>query len=192
MKETKIYFVTNRRHEGADRRKPSGYGIERSDVHGQNLRFGMVTAPYKRRQVDEALKADCGFGVGHGDRLADYFLNHTKSMSITTFEENLEVDKPDAEQAAERFGSTAFLGNLRSEMEDGADVLIFIHGFNVGWWDSVCSALSLQLMLNRGGGRCVHVVFVSWPSDGSAVPFRSYFSDRGDAKALHWPSCGAC
>ena len=175
MADTKIYFATNRRHEGSDRWKPTGYGTARSGDHGQNLRFGTVLAPYEQAKVDEALRADCGFGVGHGDRLADYFRERAELMSITAFEERLDVDRPDSDQPADAFGSTPFLRELRSAMEDGTDVLVLIHGFNVDWWDSLASALSLEFMLNRGSRRPVKVVLFSWPSDGRAVPYRSYF-----------------
>ena len=185
MASATIYFATNRRHEGPDRWKPTGYGIEPSRDQGQNLRFGTVLARYEQAEVDEALDTDCGFGVGDGDRLAVYFRERPGSMSITAFKETLEVEKPDAGQPAEVFGSTPFLDGLRDAMEDGADVVVLIHGFNVDWWDSVSSAFSLEFMLNRdrGGGRPVKVVLFSWPSNGRVVPYRSYFSDREDAEA---------
>ena len=186
MTEATIYFATNGRHEGANRWKPTGYGIEPSDGHqAQNLRFGTVAAAYEQSRVDEALQADCGFGAGQGDRLASYFRERTESMSITAFEETLEVDKADSGQPAEAFGSTPFLADLRSAMEDGADVLVLIHGFNVDWWDSVSSALSLEFMLNgrQGAQKPARVLLFSWPSNGRAVPYRSYFSDRWDTEA---------
>ena len=184
MVETTIYFATNRRHEGHDRWRPTGYGIEPSRDQGQNLRFGMVRAQYEQAKVDEALATDCGFGAGDGDRLAAYFRERAELMSITAFEETLEVEKPDSGQPAGAFGSTPFLRGLRSEMEGGADVVVLIHGFNVDWWDSVSSALSLEFMLNRDRGtrKPVKVVLFSWPSNGRVVPYRSYFSDRGEAE----------
>ena len=185
MAERTIHFATNRRHEGENRWQPFGYGIKPSEGQAQNLRFGTVLARYEQTKITEALEADCGFGAGHGDQLAGYFRESTKSMSIAAFEETLEVDEADSGQPAEAFGSTPFLAELRSAMEDGADVLVFIHGFNVDWWDSVSSALSLEFMLNRGQGtqKPVKVVLFSWPSNGRAVPYRSYFSDRVDAEA---------
>ena len=36
------------------------------------------------------------------------------------------------------------------------------------------------------GGKPINVVVFSWPSDGKAIPFMSYYSDREDAR-----SCGA-
>ena len=77
-------------------------------------------------------------------------------------------------------------------MENGSDVLIFIHGFNVSWWEAVASALSLEFMLNHMRGasdekKPVRVVLFTWPSDGKAIPLYSYFSDRSDAESSGGP-----
>ena len=181
MAEVSIYFATNRRHQGTDRWKPDAYGIEPSRDKSQNLRFGTVSAQYAQAEVDKRLAEDCGFGVGNGDRLESYFRERTELMSIAAFEETLDVRRPDSVQEPDAFGSTRFLADLRGAMENGADVVVLIHGFNVDWWDSVSSAISLQFMLNRADGKPVKVVLFSWPSDGRAVPFRSYYSDREEA-----------
>ncbi len=182
MNEHSIYFATNRNHEGEDRWRPSGYGIYPSSDRNQNLRFGKVVVNYDQYKVTKELNAKCGFGKGNGDELAEYFLDQSGQMSIQAFEETLEDNLPDPAQSADAYGSTPFFAELRSAMEAKSDVLVFVHGFNVSWWESVSSALSLEFMLNRSGGKPVKVVLFSWPSDGSMVPYRSYFSDREDAK----------
>jgi hypothetical protein len=63
---------------------------------------------------------------------------------------------------------------LQRAMMRGADVLVYIHGFNVAWNEAVGSALALQEILNRRGSfsrRKQIVVLFSWPSNGKALPF---------------------
>jgi esterase/lipase superfamily enzyme len=66
-------------------------------------------------------------------------------------------------------------------------VLVYIHGFNVTWVEAVASAMALQEQLNRRDEgkpkREVHVVLFTWPSNGRALPYVSYKSDRTDARA---------
>ncbi|MDO9337082.1 MAG: alpha/beta fold hydrolase [Caulobacteraceae bacterium] len=80
-------------------------------------------------------------------------------------------------------GSTPFLTNLYRLMWDGEkDTVLYVHGFNV----SFEGALEGGARLKRGlalRGRDVNVVVFTWPSDGEAKPFVSYFRDREDAKA---------
>lgn len=83
-------------------------------------------------------------------------------------------------------GSKLFLEDLRVAMRDGCtDTLIFIHGFNVSFVDALKAggALAAQIAI---GGKPINVVVFSWPSDGKAVPYMSYYSDREDAR-----TCGA-
>jgi esterase/lipase superfamily enzyme len=83
-------------------------------------------------------------------------------------------------------GSKLFLDDLRVAMRDGcSDTLIFIHGFNVSFIDALKAggALASEITIN---GRPINVVVFSWPSDGKAIPFMSYYSDREDAR-----TCGA-
>jgi esterase/lipase superfamily enzyme len=83
-------------------------------------------------------------------------------------------------------GSRGFLDDLRVAMRDGCtDTLIFIHGFNVSFLDALNSggALASEITI---GGKPVNVIVFSWPSDGTMVPWMSYYSDREDAR-----TCGA-
>lgn len=88
--------------------------------------------------------------------------------------------------ATAKVGSGAFLDDLRVTMRDGCtDTVIFIHGFNVSFVDALNAggALASQITI---GGKPINVVVFSWPSDGKAVPYMSYYSDREDAR-----TCGA-
>ncbi len=69
-------------------------------------------------------------------------------------------------------------------MMKASDVLIYIHGFNVSWHDAVGAALALQTMLRSKGdpNQNVVVALFSWPSDGLALPWVSYKSDRSEAQ----------
>jgi esterase/lipase superfamily enzyme len=95
--------------------------------------------------------------------------------------------KPEPEGAGTpKPGSRTFLDDLRVTMRDGCnDTLIFIHGFNVSFMDALKAggALASEITI---GGKPINVVVFSWPSDGQAVPFMSYYSDREDAR-----TCGA-
>jgi esterase/lipase superfamily enzyme len=72
-------------------------------------------------------------------------------------------------------------------MDNATDVVVYIHGFNVSWTDAVGAALALQIRMNNSAVRDktqnIRVVLFSWPSDGMALPFVSYKSDRTEADA---------
>jgi esterase/lipase superfamily enzyme len=127
-----------------------------------------------------------GFGVGDGNSLAEYFSRQARRMRTEAFEEKLDSTRPDTEQQP-KLGSARTFSELQQCMRESRDVLIFIHGFNVSWRDAVASALSLQEMLNPAdggtGGKDVLVFLFTWPSDGLALPYVSYKSDRTDAEA---------
>ena len=190
MQEATIYYATNRRHQGDDQWKPSGYGIEPSKDGNENLRFGCVKVTYDKNQANECLQKDCGFGNGDGNKVAQYLLQQSSQAEIEAFKEDLDKRKEDISQEKDKFGSTRMFDELQKKMTEGTDILIYIHGFNVTWWQSVANALSLELMLNRHGDGpnnkgepVVRVVLFSWPSDGRVIPWYSYFSDRSDGRS---------
>lgn len=77
-------------------------------------------------------------------------------------------------------GSHHFMDALREEMLDKhRDTLIYIHGFNV----TFRKALEAGARLATETGEKINVVVFSWPSDGTWVPYMSYYSDRDDARA---------
>ncbi|GAA0654725.1 alpha/beta hydrolase [Brevundimonas lenta] len=61
------------------------------------------------------------------------------------------------------------------------DTLVFIHGFNVSFTGALTAGALLAQSL-KVEGRPVNIVVFSWPSDGTAVPLMSYYSDREDAR----------
>ena len=190
MATTQVYYATNRRHRGTDRWRPTGYGPEPSKDGAENLRFGRVTIRYDQARVKRWLDEDCGFGTGNGEKLVRYFLARRSDATIEAFPEELRKDENESMQRQAKLGSAQAFSELRRRMNNGDHVLIFIHGFNVNWWEAVASAASLQCMLNRHGAgdpptddsAPVHIVLFTWPSDGKVFPYWSYFSDRSDAK----------
>lgn len=188
MNKATLYYATNRRHQGEDQWNPVSYDIEPSKDGAENLRFGKVTLTYDENEVSSHLTRDCGFGTGDGLGLADYLLSQSGSATIQAFEETLDKRRNDIRQSKSRFGSTQAFSELQQAMTDGNDIVVFVHGFNVSWWEAVASALSLEFLLNSNAvnneqDNQVRVVLFSWPSDGKAIPMFSYFSDRGDGKS---------
>ncbi|MDE2783748.1 MAG: alpha/beta hydrolase [Gemmatimonadota bacterium] len=171
--DAELYYVTNRRHRGDNRWTPDSYGNDPSSHGTENLRFGKVVLPYGPEEAQAHLGRDCGFGNGDGCTLSEYLVGTTDAAQIEAFEERLAFEENDATQSRKRFGSTRALAALQEAMEEGSDVLIFVHGFNVDWWSAVASALSLEFMLNRVPGKRVRVVLLTWPSDGKKIPWWS-------------------
>lgn len=90
------------------------------------------------------------------------------------------LDEPDILKT----GGGQFMEDLRQAMAGGpkCDTLVFIHGFNV----SFTGALQAGALLAQGvtvADHQLNIVVFSWPSDGAAVPWMSYYSDREDARA---------
>ncbi len=186
MARLPLYYATNRGHEGRNRWRPSGYGTKFSSDGMENLRFGKLSVAAPQRDIDRHLKKITGEDTGDGNRLESLLARCAKkSCRIDAFEEKLDRKKSDTGQPKTRFGSTRLYQELRTIMEDSSDLLIYVHGFNVAWPAAVGSALALQCMLNRPGVATsdarIQVVLFTWPSDGHAMPFVSYKSDRSEA-----------
>lgn len=197
----RLYYATNRKHTGSDQWHPRGYGRDFSELEfvdpetgrksrraaSQNLRFGRIDWEVDEGDVAKYLSKESGWGAGDGVALANYLGKpaQRRDAKITAFEEKLEGNRSDRDQSKNSFGSRRSYGELRRAMRRGADVLVFVHGFNVSWWEAASSALALQLMLNARRGENepeIIVMLFSWPSDGAALPWFSYYSDRDDAE----------
>ncbi|MDH4063536.1 MAG: alpha/beta fold hydrolase [Acidobacteriota bacterium] len=187
MTTIKLFYATNRRHEGPSRWKPTGYGTKFSDDGIENLRFGRLSFEADSAEIQKCVTRPVDHGVGDGRRLSK-LLSATlqDGMAIAPYREKIDRRSSEAKQPNARLGSKALFNDLHSVMSKTTDVVIFVHGFNVSWVDAVASAASLQLMLNstpaRDPGQEVQVVLFSWPSDGLALPYVSYKSDRTEAQ----------
>ena len=189
-KNVKIYYATNRKHTGSDRWHPTKYGTDFSSDGRENLRLGKVTVKADSKKVKGFLAKKVGYGVGDGGGLATYFsklMRSSKTRAIEAFVENLDTEKSEMHQDRKAFGSMRLFDEMQSIMRGSSDVLIYVHGFNVDWNDAVGSAVALQEMLNQNRGDADHrpiaVILFTWPSDGSALPFVAYKSDREDAES---------
>jgi esterase/lipase superfamily enzyme len=184
MKTLTLYYATNRAHEGTNRWKPDRYGTKFSDDGAENLRFGKVTVEADEAQINKCLSAASAGTNGDGEKLGAYLARQAKANRITAFREVL-TEKTGEKDA--KLGSAALFAEVKAIMDQATDVLVYIHGFNVSWEDAVGSALALQLMLNQAENQVpsqsVQVVLFTWPSDGMALPWVSYKSDRTEASA---------
>ncbi|HFD92000.1 MAG TPA: alpha/beta hydrolase [Gammaproteobacteria bacterium] len=185
----KLFYATNRRHEGADRWRPEGYGKDFSSDGMENLRFGRLTMEVDEEIVARHLNRRKGSDPdrGDGEALAGYLARRAgEDADIRAYGERLNRKISDVHQPNARLGSRALFQDLRAAMLSGCDVLVYVHGFNVSWEEAVGSALALQLMLNRRrreqADKEVRVMLFTWPSDGLALPYVSYKSDRSDAQ----------
>lgn len=182
-KKLTLYYATNRNHCG-DQRHPNGYGTEFSKSDGaklQNLRFGELTLEADENKINECLNENADGDKGNGEGLSEYLTNIADQSKITAYEEKADNNN------VEKLGSLSMFDKLKQAMIDHSDVLIYIHGFNVDWDDAVGAALALQTMVNQKtteNQNNILVVLFSWPSNGRALPWVSYYRDRDDASNI--------
>lgn len=186
MTELSLFYATNRNHVG-DQWQPAGYGPAFSADGMENLRFGKLTMPVDERRLAKCCTMSGRYGEGNGLELAAYLAKQAAQLRITPYTEKIpDHTIAEVHQTGTVLGSRAMFAEIKTAMECKTDILIYIHGFNVSWRDAVCSALALQQMLNasnvKDGTQAVLVVLFTWPSDGQALPFVSYKSDRSEAK----------
>ena len=181
MTTLQLYFATNRRHQGEDQWRPTGYGTDFSADGQENLRFGRLSV-----EADDAVIDACMVGTSSGEALAKYFKGLVGSAAISAYAEQVDRSLPETVQKDIKLGSQAMFDDLQKRMLVASDVLVYIHGFNVSWVAAAATALALQTRLNgtriADAAQSVAVVLFSWPSDGAAVPWVSYRSDRSDAE----------
>lgn len=183
MSTLKLYYATNRGHVGRRRWEPKSYGTWFSDDGAENLRFGRLELQVNAERMAEFLRQECAGGVGNGEKLAGYLKPFVEGAEIRAFRE----DAKDGDPKKAKYGSLAMFEEVQGIMRDSTDVLIYIHGFNVDWNDAVAGGLALQEMLNLKSedvpGQKTQVVLFTWPSNGRAIPWASYRSDREEAAA---------
>jgi esterase/lipase superfamily enzyme len=186
MAKLTLYYATNRNHVGDDRWHPASYGTKFSDDGMENLRFGYVTVTADDKKIASFLNAGVGdCGVGNGEGLGGYLSKCARTAKIEAYKEDINPGIADTAQPNAKMGSKAMFADVQSDMEKSSDVVLYIHGFNVSWFDAVGSALALQYLLQNSATRdpaqTVLVVLFTWPSDGMALPWVSYKSDRSEA-----------
>ncbi len=78
-----------------------------------------------------------------------------------------------------RYGSLEVFSEMREAMlKDGQDALVFVHGYNNSFRDSLRTGFKLAKQFPD-----LKILVFSWPSDGSMAPWLAYASDRHDAVA---------
>jgi esterase/lipase superfamily enzyme len=150
----KVYFVTNRKPNR--KVKPTNFGKDFSDDGVANLRYG--------------------YAVVSGSKFDKY--------KLVIADEKLDLDEERQRVASTAvFGSAQIMERVRQEMADNQrDTLVYIHGYNVTFKEALTAAARLAANLRpHDDGRGMNVVLFSWPSDGSAMPYLAYASDRQDA-----------
>lgn len=185
-----VFFATNRAHEGPDRWLPTRYGTRFSADGMENLRFGRVTFEADRDRVDALLAQPRSFtGAGDGEALQDYFSScATQSQRIEAYRETIpDAAVNEGAQGQTKLGSKAMFSDLQDDMRQGRDLLLLVHGFNVSWEEAVGTAAAFEAVANQAGApgeavQPVRVILFTWPSNGQALPFASYKSDRSDAR----------
>ena len=178
-----LYYATNRNHIG-QRWAPESYGQDFSSDRSNNLRFGRVAVEVGINKVKHFLNNQVDGRTGDGEGLSSYIEKKLrKKHLISAFK---EPENPTETSNAELASTTAF-NELKKQMESKKDLVVFIHGFNVDWFEAVASAMALELMLNRHSTdnddlKDTNVFLFTWPSDGKMVKSKAYLSDRSDAE----------
>ena len=188
--KTSIFYATNRAHEGDDRFNPKRYGSRFSSDGMENLRFGRVEFEADDDEVHRFLDKDRPrTGPGDGESLQGYFAKRIADTQVITAYQESIPDKgvSDTAQKEVKLGSMAMFSDLQADMQAGRDMLLLVHGFNVSWEEAVATAAAFEAVLNRPTPSAtphqpVRVLLFSWPSDGKAIPWVSYKSDRADAR----------
>lgn len=188
MKKLKLFYATNRNHEGSNQWRPERYGNKFSDSGIENLRFGKLTVEASENVIKKHLRTPAHNDHGDGESLADYISKKVPQADIRAYRESInhQLSEIAEDQGTIKLGSLAMFDDLQSIMKRSTDVLVYIHGFNVNWEEAVGAALALQEMLNRpevgDSSQQVTVLLFTWPSDGMALPYVSYKSDRTEAE----------
>ena len=91
-----------------------------------------------------------------------------------------KLDPKDAARSA--LGSTAIFQELRAEMLNKGDALVFVHGYDHKFREAAGRAAQLQQWL-ADGGKDMALLFFTWPSAGAGVARRTYADDRRRAEA---------
>tara|TARA_R110000737_G_scaffold8779_1_gene24431 strand:+ start:2664 stop:3791 length:1128 start_codon:yes stop_codon:yes gene_type:complete len=178
-----LYYATNRNHLG-ERWSPDSYGQDFSADRANNLRFGRITVEVSANKVTDYLNDKVNDRAGNGESLACYLEKKLrKKHLISAFQE--PEDASNTSNAV--LASTTAFHELKQQMETKRDLVVFIHGFNVDWFEAVASAMALELMLNRHSEnnnklKDTSVFLFSWPSNGEMIKNKAYLSDRNDAR----------
>jgi esterase/lipase superfamily enzyme len=178
-----LYYATNRNHIG-QRWSPDSYGQDFSADRPNNLRFGRVTVEVSANKVKHFLNKEVDDRTGDGAGLSGYIEDKLRKKHLISAFQEPEKSSNTTNTA---LASTTAFHELKKQMELKRDLVIFIHGFNVDWFEALASAMALELMLNRHSHdnddlKDTSVFLFTWPSNGDMMKNRAYLSDRSDAE----------
>lgn len=149
----RIYFATNRNPDNPA--NPSHFGNHVSTKGLTDLRFGW----------------------------ADVQDSDFSQYTLHVAAESLDVDLENAKKndlSGQILGSNLVFEEARKEMrKEQQDCVIFIHGFNCDFRDAIQATAQIKQLYAQ---RPMTYFLFTWPSDGSALPFKAYISDRDDAR----------
>jgi esterase/lipase superfamily enzyme len=151
---TTIYFATNRLLD-----ESKGEFTEAFHPNVDELRFGSA-----------ALDGKDLF------KIADTKL--APKVRISVEPERLNPGNP----AASKLGSLVIFDEIREAMRKAGRGILFIHGYNFNFRDSVARAVQMKQWLEAGGQDAAMLLF-AWPGLGQGVNGRTYSDERARAAA---------
>lgn len=151
----RIYFATNRDPNPPD--APTSFGKRFSAQGLTDLRFGLAEVT--------------------GAKLDKF------TLQVAPEKLDVGADKAAVKDlSGQVLGSQAVFEAVRDEMlGKRQDCMVFIHGFNVDFAEALQRTAVLKKLYDAD--RPMTWFVFTWPSDGEMLPFKSYISDRDDARA---------
>jgi esterase/lipase superfamily enzyme len=156
MATTTVYFATNRRPN--DDKKPTEFTHEfTGDM--DSLRFGSAEVPGAELFRSNDLEA----------------LGGKAAISVAAE----KLDPTDASKS--KLGSVEVFARVRDAIRAGADALVYVHGYNYAFRESVARAAQLSQWYGPKGD--LVVLLFAWPSPGLGVAPTTYRDERERARA---------
>jgi len=158
MAKTYVYFATNRR--GNKDKDPTEFTDEFApDL--DSIRLGWVE--FEEADIDVADNDVAAMG---------------KKGTVYVAPENL--DNQDATRS--KVGSKEIFANIRKDMRAGCDALLYVHGYNYTFRESVARAAQVRKWLDTADNPLVVLMF-AWPSLGRGITPKLYTDERRRAEA---------
>ena len=158
MPSTTIYFATNRRPNDPD--NPTDFT---TDIAGDvnSIRVGTASL-----DGDELFKLDV-------DELAD-------AVKITVAPEKMDPNNA----AKSAVGSADLFAQIRADMQNGADAMLHVHGYNYTFRQAMARGVQVkQWLSDKAAKKDMVMMMFSWPSLGRGVSPKTYDDERVRAGA---------
>lgn len=165
-----VWFATNRNEIHADDGSIAGFGIEPHRIGPHYLRFGWAELALDEDRARSVAAIDA-------DDIASY--------TVGVYPEAMDSHPV-------KLGSAEMRKALTTRLVDqGVDLLVYLHGYNADFGDSIGSAAQLEVQINRVyetlkprlpkrcGPERFEVAVMSWPSNGRLL---EYWRDDDETK----------